>query len=200
MPSCAPRPVPTSSAVGVASPRAHGQAMTRTDTAAVNACSVSPVAMSQPTRVSSAITSTTGTKTAETRSARRWIGALPDWACSTSRAICASRVSAPTRVARTTSRPPALTVAPVTGEPGPTSTGMLSPVSRDSSTALLPSTTTPSVATVSPGRARKRSPTASASTGTRVSTPSRTTATSLAPRVSRARTAAPEARLARASA
>ena len=36
----------------------------------------------------------------------------------TSRAICASAVSAPTRVARTTSRPPAFTVAPVTASPG----------------------------------------------------------------------------------
>ena len=37
MPSWAPRPVPTSSAVGVASPSAHGQAMMRTATAAVTA-------------------------------------------------------------------------------------------------------------------------------------------------------------------
>ena len=33
-PSCAPRPVPTSSAVGVARPNAHGQAMISTETAA----------------------------------------------------------------------------------------------------------------------------------------------------------------------
>ncbi len=37
MPSCAPRPVPTSRAVGVARPSAHGQAMINTDTAAVKA-------------------------------------------------------------------------------------------------------------------------------------------------------------------
>ena len=55
---------------------------------------------------------TIGTNTAETRSASRWTGALPAWACSTSRAIWASCVSAPIRVARTTSRPPSLTVAP----------------------------------------------------------------------------------------
>ncbi len=66
---------------------------------------------------------TTGTKTAEIRSASRWTAALPFCASSTSRAIWASWVSAPTRVARTTSRPPALTVAPVTGSPGATSTG-----------------------------------------------------------------------------
>ena len=56
---------------------------------------------------------TTGTNTAETRSASRCTGALPVCACSTSRAIWASWVSAPTRVARTTSRPPALTQPPV---------------------------------------------------------------------------------------
>ena len=39
MPSCAPRPLPTSRAVGVASPSAHGQAMMSTATAAENACS-----------------------------------------------------------------------------------------------------------------------------------------------------------------
>ena len=66
---------------------------------------------------------TTGTKTPEIRSASRWTGALPVWASSTSRAIWASAVSAPTRVARTTRRPPALTVAPATSEPGETSTG-----------------------------------------------------------------------------
>ncbi len=37
MPSWAPRPVPTISAVGVARPSAHGQAMINTATAAVNA-------------------------------------------------------------------------------------------------------------------------------------------------------------------
>ena len=39
MPSCAPRPVPTMIAVGVARPSAQGQAMIRTATAAVNAWS-----------------------------------------------------------------------------------------------------------------------------------------------------------------
>ena len=115
MPSWAPRPVPTSSAVGVASPSAHGQAMISTATAAVNAAVAAPAPSSQPTaRVASDSAITTGTNTAETRSARRCTWALPFWASSTSRAICASWVSAPTRVARTTSRPPAFTVAPAT--------------------------------------------------------------------------------------
>ena len=94
---------------------------------------------------------TTGTNTAETRSASRCTGALPVWASVTRRAIWASAVSAPTRVARTTSRPPALTVAPATASPGPTSTGTLSPVSSEASMAEVPSSTTPSVATFSPG-------------------------------------------------
>ena len=139
----------------------------------------------------------------EIRSASRCACALPFWASSTSRAIWASWVSAPTRVARTTSRPPALTVAPTTASPGPTSTGTDSPVSIEASTAEVPSSTTPSVAIFSPGRTTNRSPAASWSVGMRSSVrpsgPSRSTATSLAPSSSRARSAAPARRLERAS-
>ena len=71
MPSCAPRPVPTRIAVGVARPIAHGQAMISTATAAVNAWAAGRPAASQPASVATAIASTAGTKTAETRSARR---------------------------------------------------------------------------------------------------------------------------------
>ena len=52
-PSWAPRPVPTSSAVGVARPSAHGQAMMSTATAAVKAAEGSPVTSSQPASVAS---------------------------------------------------------------------------------------------------------------------------------------------------
>ena len=144
----------------MASPSAQGQAMISTATADVKASVVSPRPSQYP-RTPTATAMTTGTNTAETRSASRCTGALPLWACSTSRAIWASAVSAPTRVARTTSRPPALTVAPVTASPGPTSTGTLSPVSNEVSMADVPSSTTPSVAIFSPGRTMKRSPTAS---------------------------------------
>jgi hypothetical protein len=115
------------------------------------------------------------------------------------RPICASAVSAPTRVARTTSRPLVLMVAPVTRSPGATSTGTGSPVSSDASTADVPCSTMPSVAIFSPGRTTKRSPTSSCSMGTRVSTSSRSTATSLAPSASNVSSAAPDLRLARAS-
>ena len=105
MPSCAPRPVPTRIAVGVASPSAHGQATISTATAAVNADADGCPASSQPAIVAAAISSTAGTKIAATRSAVRWTGALPFWASLTSLAIRASWVSAPTLAARTSSRP-----------------------------------------------------------------------------------------------
>ena len=108
-------------------------------------------------------------------------------------------MSAPTRVARTTSRPPAFTQPPVTASPGPTSAGTGSPVSIEVSTAELPETTIPSAAIFSPGRTTNSSPAASWSAGTRTSAPSRSTATSLAPSDSSALSAAPDLRFARAS-
>ena len=76
MPRRAPRPVPTSSAVGVARPSAQGQAMTSTAMATSSARDGSPVATHHPAKVSAASTSTTGTNTADTRSARRCTGRL----------------------------------------------------------------------------------------------------------------------------
>ena len=158
MPSWAARPVPTSIAVGVASPRAQGQAITSTETAAVMAASTSWPVSSQAAKVTTAIASTTGTNTAETRSASRWIGALPDCASTTDCRMRASRVSRPMRVTRTTSRPSVFSVPPTTSSPTPSSRGRLSPVTIDSSTALAPSTTTPSVGTWVPGRTSIRIP------------------------------------------
>ena len=118
MPSWAPRPVPTRRAVGVASPRAHGQAMIRTATPAENANAAPAPAPIQKASVATAIAITMGTKTPEIRSARRCAEAFPDCASVTSRAIWAKAVSAPTLVARTMRRPPTLTVAPITASPG----------------------------------------------------------------------------------
>ena len=199
IPSCAPRPVPTMRAVGVASPSAQGHAMMRTATAAEKAAVGSPVTTSQPASVASESASTIGTKTLDTRSTSRWIGAFPDWASATSLAICASAVSSPTFVARTTRRPNVLTVAPATVSPATTSTGTGSPVSIDWSTADSPSTTTPSVAIFSPGRTTNTSPIESSSIGTDTSMPSRRTRASFAPSWRSARIAAPERRRARAS-
>ena len=75
-PSSAPRPDPTMIAVGVARPRAHGQAMISTATALRSAVATSPLPIIQPTKTAIAIAMTTGTKTPEILSARRCTGAL----------------------------------------------------------------------------------------------------------------------------
>ena len=82
--------------------------------------------------------SRSGRRSADTRSASRCTGALPACASVTSRPIWATAVSAPMCVARTTNRPETFTVAPIASSPGPTSTGTLSPVSRDVSTEDWP--------------------------------------------------------------
>ena len=106
-PCSAPFPVPTMIAVGVARPMAHGQAMTRTATAFVSAYSSAGDGpkSAHTANVSAAMPSTTGTKTAATRSARRWIGAREPCASATRWMIRARVVSAPTRVARKTKLP-----------------------------------------------------------------------------------------------
>ena len=81
-------------------------------------------------------------------------------------------VSSPTRVARQRMKPTWFTVAAETRSPAALSTGMLSPVRADSSTALLPSSTTPSTGMFSPGRTRNTSPFCTCSMGTVFSSPS----------------------------
>ena len=116
IPSSAPRPVATITAVGTANPMAQGHAMTSTATAAERARtrpSLPTTAYHVP-KVMSAISSTVGTKIALMRSASRWMGA---------RVACASRIistmranveSAPTVVARISNAPDRFTVPPVT--------------------------------------------------------------------------------------
>ena len=84
-------------------------------------------------------------------------------------------VSSPTRVARALSQPDWLTVAAEIVSPTALSTGMDSPVSAASLTAELPSSTTPSTGTASPGRTMKTSSFCSSATGTLRSAPSRST-------------------------
>ena len=78
--------------VGVARPRAQGQAMIRTATvfrsARLNA-GCGPRA-NQATNVAAAAISTAGTNQLVTASASRWIGAFEPWASWTSRTIWAS--------------------------------------------------------------------------------------------------------------
>ena len=66
-------------------------------------------------------------------------------------------------------------VAANTLSPAALSTGMLSPVSADSSTALVPSRITPSTGMFPPGRTRKMSPSATWSMEISVSSPFRHT-------------------------
>ncbi len=86
--------------------------------------------------------------------------------------ICASTVFEPIESARITSAPLVLSVAPISSSPGPLGTGIGSPVSIDSSTELLPSITTPSTGTFSPGRTRSELPTWTWASGTSASLPS----------------------------
>ena len=127
------------------------------------------------------------------------MGGLEPCACSTSRMICASAVSAPTLVARKVKEPVVFMVAPITSSPAPLTTGIGSPVSIDSSTADEPLTTMPSTGTFSPGRTTTRSPVTTLATGTSTSVPPRRTRAVLGCRPMSALMAAPVCPLARAS-
>jgi hypothetical protein len=161
--------------IGVASPSAHGQATISTATEFTSACDQRGSGPQRPqaTNVAMATSTTAGTNQADTRSASRWIGARLRCASPTMRTMRASSVSEPTCFASITKPPGPLRVPPVTLAPAAFSTGAASPVIIDSSTALLPSSTTPSTGTFSPGRTRSRSPTATWSSGTSLSAPSR---------------------------
>src|SRR5439155_16096360 len=121
---------PTMIDIGVAKPSAHGQAMISTARALTSAKAIAGVGpkSDQAAKVSSAATMTPGTNQPETVSARAWIGARERCASATIWTIWASNVSLPTRSARMTKVPVALTVAPVTLSPGAFSAGTGSPV------------------------------------------------------------------------
>lgn len=125
-----------------------------------------------PANASTATTRTAGTKYRATRLTSRSTGARVRWASPTMRTIRASSVSSPIFSTRTSSPPVPFTVPPTTAAPGPFSTGIGSPDTIDSSTALVPSSTAPSAGTFSPGRTRTRSPGRSAVSGTSSSRPS----------------------------
>ena len=108
-------------------------------------------------------------------SANACMGALEPWASSTTRIICASIVSRPTFVAVNSKLPCLLMVAPITVSPTFFSTGILSPVTIDSSTADCPFATVPSTGIFSPGRTTMVSPTTTCSMGTSNAVPFLTT-------------------------
>ena len=128
--------------------------------------------MSQPIIVIAAIVMTDGTNTAETLSAILAMGAFVAAASATILIICERVVSSPTLEASHLMKPERLTVPAEMKLPSCLSTGRLSPVSADSSTALVPSMTVPSTGMLSPGRTTKISPFCTLSTGTDCSLPS----------------------------
>ena len=195
MPFLAPSPVPVMTAVGVARPSAHGQAITSTEVKIRSAKERLSPAISQTAAAISATDITTGTNTPDTRSASREMGAFFACASSTSRTMRRSVVSSPVRVTRTCSSPDSSTLPPVTALCGPLSTGRLSPVSMLSSTAPVPDSTSPSSGTRAPARISRTSPALTAAVGASCTRPSASTSThtsgasflspSIAPRVRR---------------
>ena len=101
MPWEAPSPVPTMMAVGVARPRAQGQAMTRTEVKTRRAKGKSCPSSSQRMAARAAMLITTGTKTPATLSATLAMGAFFPWASSTKRMMRERVESSPTSVTRT---------------------------------------------------------------------------------------------------
>ena len=176
IPRFAPRPVPTMIAVGVASPSASGQVMTTTVIANSRASwAERPTTTYQTRKVARPPINATRTSQKAARSASRWPGAFEFWASWTSLTIWARAVSEPTARVRARSVPRPLIVAPIRRSPGSLASGMLSPVTMDSSTSLLPSTTSASTGTRAPGLTRTRSPTATSTVGTSTGSPSRMT-------------------------
>ena len=93
-------PIPAMIAAGVAKPSAHGQAMTNTDTACINAVSIIPVSHHVNPKVIKAIVTTTGTKIAVTLSARRAKLAFEPCASLSACTISPSFVSLPLALTR----------------------------------------------------------------------------------------------------
>jgi hypothetical protein len=161
--------------IGVASPRAQGQAMIRTATELTVAKAIAGFGPqnAHTTKVIMATPMTAGTNQAATTSASRCIGARLRCASLTIRTICDNIVSAPVRVTCMMKLPVPLTVPPITASPLRFSTGIASPLIIDSSIELWPSTISPSTGSFSPGLTRSRSPGWSASSDTSSSLPSR---------------------------
>ena len=100
MPFMAPRPVPTMTAIGVASPSASGQAITKTVMVRVTANSSGcPIHQNHTANVARPITIAAITSHCAALSARSCAGAFEFCASCTSLTICASAESAPTFVA-----------------------------------------------------------------------------------------------------
>ena len=163
IPFSAARPMPTISAVGVAKPKAQGQATTSTVTAFKRArvSALSPGILSKSSQAKKeikAMSITVGTKTPATLSTSRRMGALLFCASCTKAIMRASIVALPTLSARKLKLPFWLIVPSKTLLPTCFSTGTGSPLKRLSSTYELPAVIVPSTGTFSPGRTTRTSP------------------------------------------
>ena len=165
---CAALPIPTISAVGVASPKAQGHAITSTATADCIACCSLPAMSHHASPVTAAIAITAGTNTAATLSATLCTGAFEPCASSTVRIICASSVSFPTCSARNLSSPSTHIVPAYTRSPSRFSTRAASPVIVASFilAEVRVGVTRPSTGIFSPARTTISSPTCSVTIGT----------------------------------
>ena len=198
IPRLAPSPVPTMMAVGVARPRASGQVITTTVMANRIAWLKLRPASNQTINVSVPPISATSTSQKAARSASCCPGAFELWASCTSLTMWARAVSEPTFVARARSVPFLLIEPPINCAFGAFETGRLSPVTTDSSTSLMPSSTTASTGTLEPGLMRTTSPTCSSDVGTSTCSSSLMTIAIGGARFKRARTASlapPRARI-----
>mmetsp|Transcript_7502 Transcript_7502/g.19587 ORF Transcript_7502/g.19587 Transcript_7502/m.19587 type:complete len:407 (-) Transcript_7502:854-2074(-) len=182
-PRFAARLVATSVAVGVASPRAHGQAQTRTSTArrkptrapggsadavpndapvpvaaATAAGNMLAPAVAQNASVAAAAAATPHTKGPAAASANLCTGAAFACASSTRRATLATCVSAPAAEARTDTGAPHAMAPALTTAPSALLISRPSPVRWLSSNDAAPRSTVPSTGTRSPGSTRTTSP------------------------------------------
>ena len=151
-PYCAHFPVPTMMAVGVASPNAHGHAMTMT--AAKYRSELSKLAHSIKYRITNVMIAsmiTVGTKILEMVSAIDCMGAFDHCASWINFIICDNFVSNPTPAVCISKLPKVFIVPANTSDHITFSTGRLSPVSIDSSTLLYPLIIFPSTGIFSPG-------------------------------------------------
>ena len=171
MPCLAARPNAIDIAIGVESPRAHGQVtMSR---AVANSMPVRRSARSdQSVKLMIASTITTTTNLAATRSANCTIGALSAVAEATSAMSLAARVESPTALTRTTMGEPMLVAPAMTSSPSPRAIGRDSPVRSALSTWVVPFSMWPSTGIDPPASTRTRCPTSIASIGTRLVVPS----------------------------
>ena len=150
-------PIAETTVTGTAMASAQGEAATNTTRARVIHSSGSP-SRDPRAATSTARMSTPGTRGFAIRSASRARSPFSAWACSTRCTMVVRELSVPAAVA-SISRAPAVLIDPAeTVSPGPTSTGMDSPVIAEVSRELRPVRTIPSVATRSPGRTTSTCP------------------------------------------